>query len=114
MKLSEIKDILEAQIYAGEHLLDREVHFGCAADMMSDVLAFAKPGSLLLSGLVAPQIIRVAKILDLAGVVIVRGKEPLLETIEKAKEENIPLLVTHLFLFDACGRLYEKGLRGQI
>lgn len=113
MKLSEVRDILEAKVYAGEDLLNREVHFGCAADMMSDVLAFGKPGSLLLSGLVAPQIIRVAKILDLAGLVIVRGKEPLPETIKKAQEERIPLLVTHLFLFDACGRLYEKGLRGR-
>lgn len=112
MTLAEVKDILEAKVYACEDLLDTEVEVGCAADMISDILAFAKPCSILLTGMVTPQVIKVAKILDLAGVIIVRGKEPLPETIERAKEERIPLLGTKLFLFNACGRLYERGLKG--
>lgn len=111
MKLKEVQTILEAKIVAGEELLEREVLFGCASDMISDILAFAKPGSLLLTGIVAPQVIRVAKILDLAGIVIVRGKEPMAETIARAREEGIPLFITNLLLFEACGKLYEVGLR---
>ncbi|MCS7233707.1 MAG: hypothetical protein NZ900_06335 [Synergistetes bacterium] len=112
MTLAEIRDILEAKVYACEELLDKEVKYGCASDMISDILAFATPGSVLLTGIVSPQIVKVGKILDLAGIVIVRGKEPLPETVDKAKEENIPLLKTRYFLFDACGKLYERGLRG--
>ncbi|KUK13594.1 MAG: hypothetical protein PWQ16_1537 [bacterium] len=112
MTLSEIKDILEAKVYACEDLLDVNVEFGCAGDMISDILAFAKPCSVLLTGMITPQIIKAAKILDLAGIVIVRGKEPLPETVERAREERIPLLGTKFFLFNACGKLYERGLRG--
>ncbi len=112
MKLKEVMNTLEAKIYTGEELLEREISFGCASDMISDILALAKPGSLLLTGIIAPQIIRIAKILDLSGIVIVRGKEPMEETIAKAKEERVPLLGTKFLLFDACGKLYEKGLRG--
>lgn len=112
MTLAEVKDVLEAKVYACEELLNKEIKFGCASDMISDILAFAKPGSVLLTGIVTPQIVKVGKILDLAGIVIVRGKEPLPETIDKAREEGIPLLGTKLFLFDASGRLYERGLRG--
>lgn len=112
MTLAEIKDILEAKVYACEEFLDKDAAFGCASDMISDILAFAKPGSVLLTGIVTPQIIKVGKILDLVGVVIVRGKEPLPETIDEAKREGIPLMGTKFFLFDASGKLYERGLRG--
>jgi predicted transcriptional regulator len=79
---------------------------------MSDVLAFAKPGSLLLTGLTNPQVVRTAEMADLRAICFVRGKKPEKETIEMAESKDIPLLVTPLPMFESCGRLYREGLPG--
>jgi len=79
---------------------------------MSDVLAFAKAGSLLLTGLTNSQVIRTANILDIAAIILVRGKKPSTETINLAKELKIPLLTTKYILFETAGRLYAKGIVG--
>ncbi|UCC90588.1 MAG: hypothetical protein JSW24_05580, partial [Dehalococcoidia bacterium] len=79
---------------------------------MSDVLAFTKPESLLLTGLTNAQVIRTAEMAEIAAVCFVRGKKPDEETIRLAKSKSIPLLVTQLPLFESCGRLYKKGLIG--
>ena len=67
---------------------------------------------MLLTGLTNPQIIRTADILEIAAIIIVRGKKPSLETIHLAKEVNLPILSTKYILFETAGRLYEKGIRG--
>jgi predicted transcriptional regulator len=81
---------------------------------MSDVLAFAKSGSILLTGLTNDQVIRTADILDIAAIILVRGKRASANTINLAKELNIPLLSTKYILFETAGRLYEKGMVGCI
>lgn len=83
-----------------------------AADLMSDVLALARPGSLLLTGLTNPQVIRTSEVADVAAIVFVRGKRAQPETEQLAKEAEIPLFETPLTLFEACGRLYAAGVRG--
>jgi len=112
MTLEEAKRILEAEVVTGEDRLDTEVKTGCGCDLMSDVLAFIKPDSLLLTGLVNRQSVRTAEVADVRAIVFVRGKRPDTETIELAKEKHIPLLVTKLLLYEACGRLYQHGLPG--
>ena len=112
MKLSEVKNILNAEVIVGEEHLDLEVKTAFGADLMSDVLAFAKAGSLLLTGLTNSQVIRTANILDIAAIVLVRGKKPSTETINLAKELKIPLLTTKYILFETAGRLYAKGIVG--
>ena len=112
MTLNEIKEILEAELLVGHDLLGMEVKTAFGADLMSDVLTFSKPGCLLLTGLTNPQIIRTANILEIAAIIIIRGKKPSPETIHLAKEINIPVLSTKYILFEAAGRLYEKGMRG--
>lgn len=116
MTLSEIKEMLDATVYAGDEKLDMEIKIAFAADLMSDVLAFtfAKEGSLLLTGLTNPQIIRTAYTIDIAAVMLVRGKIPPEETIRLARELDIPLLSTGYTLFEASGRLYAKGVVGCI
>ena len=76
MKLSEIVDILSAEVLADKTALEREVHFACGSDMMSDVLAFVKDQAVLLTGLTNPQVIRTASMMDIVCVVFVRGKKP--------------------------------------
>jgi predicted transcriptional regulator len=112
LKLSEIIEILDAEVIVGEEHLDLEVKTAFGADLMSDVLAFAKTGSLLLTGLTNSQVIRTANILDIAAIILVRGKKPATETIKLARELNIPLLTTKYILFETAGRLYAKGIVG--
>jgi predicted transcriptional regulator len=80
--------------------------------MMSDVLAFAKAGSLLLTGLTNTQVIRIANVLDIAAIILVRGKKPQTEALALAKELQIPILITKYILFETAGRLYVKGIVG--
>lgn len=113
MTLREVKEILKAEVLAGEELLDqREPKSACGSDLLSDVLAFTKDNSLLLTGLTNPQVIRTAEMIDLIGVVFVRGKRPEPATVELAVIKKIPLLATRLPMYEACGRLYLQGLRG--
>ena len=112
MNVKEIIDILGAELICGENLLDTEVHTACGADMMSDVLAFVKDQSVLLTGLVNPQVVRTADMMDMRCIVFVRGKEPDGAIIDLAKERGIVLLKTPLRMFPACGLLYSHGLRG--
>lgn len=114
MTLNEVVEILNADILVGQDQLGMEVKTAFGADLMSDVLAFAKSGSLLLTGLTNPQVIRTADILDIAAIIMVRGKKPAPETIRLAEDLKIPLFSTKLILFETAGRLYEKGIRGCI
>jgi predicted transcriptional regulator len=113
MQLNLIKNILECKSFTDEKLLDKEIEHCYAADMMSDVLKSCKIGSLLLTGLVNPQVIQVAEIMDLKGIIFVSGKEPAEDIIKKAGEKNLPLMTTEKQMFDACGILFSKGLSGK-
>ncbi|HLZ19440.1 MAG TPA: DRTGG domain-containing protein [Smithellaceae bacterium] len=112
MKLRDVRDILDAEVIVGEDNLDLEVKTAFGADLMSDVLAFAKAGSLLLTGLTNTQVIRTANVLDIAAIILVRGKKPSTETIALAKELKIPILTTKYILFETAGRLYTQGITG--
>ncbi|BER92151.1 MAG: hypothetical protein PWP60_819 [Candidatus Atribacteria bacterium] len=112
MTLREIKEILDAEVLAGEEFLDQEPVSACGSDLLSDVLAFTKERSVLLTGLTNAQVIRTAEMSDLVGIIFVRGKKPDSATIELANIKKIPLLATKLPMYEACGRLYMKGLKG--
>jgi predicted transcriptional regulator len=113
MKLRDVINILDAKVVAGEDYLDMEIKTACGADLMSDVLAFVKAGSLLLTGLTNPQVIQTANILDIPAIVLVRNKKPSAETIALANQLKIPLLTTKYVLFESAGRLYAKGMLAQ-
>lgn len=112
MTVQAIRDILEAEIICGGEFLNREVYQACGSDMMSDVLAYVKEQAVLLSGLVNPQVVRTAEMMDMQCIVFVRGKRPDESIIELAESRDITLLSTKYPMFAACGMLYEKGLRG--
>lgn len=112
MTVEDARAILGARVVCGEEYLDREVYSACGADMMSDVLAFVKDRSILLTGLCNPQVIRTAEMMDIVCVIFVRGKKPDEMIIELAREKEIPILCTGHRMFSACGMLYEKGLHG--
>ena len=112
MKLREVKEILEANIVVGKEKLDMEVFTAFGADLMSDVMAFAKAGSLLLTGLTNAQVVKTAANRNIAAIILVRGKEPSTEAIDMAKELQIPILTTKYILFETAGILYSKGIVG--
>ncbi len=113
MKLNEIVQILEAEILC---TVKDESHLNITmvggADLMSDVLAFVKPGTLLLTGLTTPQVVYTAETAGISVVCFVRGKKPQEEIIDLAKEKGIILLTTNRSMFEGCGRLYKSGLVG--
>lgn len=110
MKLREVMEIIEARPVSGEIDLDMEIQMGCGADLMSDVLAFTHEGTLLMSGLTNPQVVRTAEMAGIKAIVFVRGKIPPPETVTLAEEKGIPLLASKYTLFETCGRLYQAGL----
>ena len=112
MKLSEIKEILNAKVLTGEDMLDTEIESAFGSDLMSDVLAFVNDKVLLLTGLVNPQVVRTAEMMDISAIVFVRGKCPDENVIELAKAKDIAILTTEHTLYVASGKLYCKGLTG--
>lgn len=112
MTLREIKEMLDAEVVIGQDRLDLEVTEAGSADLMSDVLFFGKAGMVLLTGLTNPNVIHTAYTLDIAAIIMVRGKRPPPETIGLARELQIPILSTQYILFETAGRLYMKGIVG--
>lgn len=112
MTVKEISEYLDGKIIYGSEFSDREVFKACGSDMMSDVLAFVKEQAVLLTGLVNPQVVRTAEMMDMQCIVFVRGKMPDESMIELAQDREIALVCTDMEMFTSCGRLYEHGLRG--
>jgi predicted transcriptional regulator len=112
MKLSEVKEILRAQIIWGENLLEKEIVAGSASDLMSDMLTGPTSGALLLTGLTNIQVIRTSVISGVVAVVFVRGKRPTPEMVTFAQGHSLPLLSTPFTMYSSCGRLFTRGLRG--
>ena len=111
LKLKEIARIIDCEVVTGEKFLDQDYKEICAADLMSDVLAFGTPGGTLLTGLSNVQSVITAHVAEIKAVVYVRGKRPDADAIKLASQKRIPLLTTQLSMFEACGRLFQKGLR---
>lgn len=110
MLLSDVYTMLSCEVFSGGELLDRPVTFGCASDLMSDVLAFSRAGALLLTGLVNVQTVQTAFIAEINGIVLVRGKKPDEGVMEVARKRKIPLLGTPYSMYEACGILYRAGV----
>lgn len=112
MKISTIKELLDAEVLCCEDSLSRHVYSACGCDLMSDVLAYVKDQAVLLTGLVNPQVIRTAVMMDMVCVVFVRSKTPTEEMLELAKESGIVIMTSDKRLYEACGILYSNGLIG--
>ncbi|MTI48558.1 DRTGG domain-containing protein [Sporosalibacterium faouarense] len=112
MKLKSIQETLNAEVLTGKEFLEKEVKAAFGCDLMSDVLAFVKEDTILLTGLVNPQVIRTAEMIDVYAIVFVRGKKPSQQVLDMAKERDILLMTTDHILYNACGILYSHGLKG--
>ena len=110
MKLGKVLKTIEGKAIFDNVDMNLEIQMGCGADLMSDVLAFTHEGTLLMSGLTNPQVVRTAEMAGIKAIVFVRGKIPPPETIALAEEKGIPLLASKYTMFETCGRLYQAGL----
>lgn len=114
MKLSECVDVLNARIVVPAGDMDMEIKVACGADLMSDVMAFAcASNEVMLTGLVNPQVIRTAEMMDVKVIVFVRGKIPNEQMVALGREKEICILCTSLPMFTACGLLYQGGVKGK-
>ena len=112
MKISKIKELLEAEVLSGEDLIEGEVHSACGCDMMSDVLAFVKDQAVLITGLCNPQVVRTAIMMDMRCIVFVRGKTPSDDVVALAKDAGMVIMKSDERMYVACGLLYSNGLLG--
>jgi len=110
MTVNDISKHLECTVHSCGYLLSSEIRTACGSDMMSDVLAYVKDQAVLLTGLMNPQVVRTAEMMDIACVVFVRGKTPDSNITELAEEKGIVVLSTKYRMFEACGILYQNGL----
>ncbi len=114
MTLKEVAGQLELKVRAGHTAIEKEVQSGYVSDMLSDVIANAGQGSVWLTLQSHQNIIAVATLKEMAGIIIIGGKEPQDATIKKAEEEHVVLMTTPLSAFETAGRLYELGVRSQV
>ena len=111
MKLGEIKRLLDCEVISGHEMMDTEVSGCFAADLMSDVLAFSRSGAILVTGLTSVQSVHTADVADLKAILFIHDKRPAPTVVEVARHNGIPLLSTRRFMFEACGLLFDHGLR---
>ena len=114
MQLRHIVSLLACEIASGAERLGLEVEHCFAADLMSDVLATAPHGALLITGLATSQVVHTAEVADLAAIVLVAGKRPADEAVSFARQRKLPLLLPGLSMFEVCSLLSAKGLRGAV
>ncbi len=110
MTLDEILTVLDGKAISTAADLGMRVDMACGADLMSDVLAFTHAGTLLLTGLTNPQVVRTAEMAGIKAIIFVRGKYPPPETISLAEQRGIPLLASRYTMYESCGRLFQSGL----
>lgn len=112
MRLEEIKSALQLEVATCEDKLDTDVSGGYSSDLLSDVLAHGKPGDLWVTRQTHANIVAVALMKRLSGILIVHGERPQADTIEKAREEGVPILCSPLPCFEVIGRMYLMGVGG--
>lgn len=112
MKLKEIRKILEADLLTGDNKLEMDVKYAFGCDLMSDVLALVNKDTILLTGLTNIQTVRTSEMMDIKCIIYVRGKVPDASVISLAREKEICLMSTKHIMFNSCGLLFVKGLKG--
>lgn len=111
MTLKEVVKRLDLAVLAGNDALGSEVSGGYASDMLSDVLTHAGNGYVWITMQIHPNILAVASSKDLAGIIIVHNRRPEAETLKKAEQKKIPILMSPLSTYTVAGRLYELGVK---
>ena len=113
MKLAKLIEELALTVKTAQGGLDREVKGGYASDLLSDVMANSQEGDVWVTIQGHPNIVAVATLRDLAGIILANGRQPDAEAVQRAEEEGIPIMCTPLPAYEVVGRLYHLGIHGQ-
>ena len=113
MKLTEIVEKLQLTVKTGAGVLDKEIKRGYVSDLMSDVMANANEGDLWVTLQIHQNIVAVAVMKSLGGIILINGREPEEETVQKAEAEGLPILISDMHAFELVGRLFELGISGR-
>jgi predicted transcriptional regulator len=111
MKIRDIGKVLDAELLTSNNGGEKEFDTACSADLMSDILAHASPGAVLLTGLITPQAVRTAEMAELVAIVFVRKKRPPDEVIALGDSKGIPIWLSNHNMFETCGKLYVEGIK---
>jgi predicted transcriptional regulator len=112
IKLSDIVKSFDLKVECSKNSLDREIEGGYAGDLLSDVMAHSKKGDIWITLQGHPNIVAVAMLKELAGIIIINGRNPEQETIKKAEAEGMPIMTSNLSMFELVGKLSESGVSG--
>ena len=112
MKLNQIVEKLNLETRVAVNNLDAEVKNGYVSDLLSDVLANSEENDLWITLQLHPNIVAIASMKGLSGIVIINGREPQEETVKKAEEENISILLSTMTAFELSGKLYALIFSG--
>jgi hypothetical protein len=107
MRLDEVIEKLNLKVKTKTSNLDRDVSGGYVGDLLSDVMANAREGNVWITIQRHVNVIAVAVLKDLTGIILANNKEPEKETLDKAEKENIPFMVSNLSSFEIAGKLYQ-------
>lgn len=112
LTIADVLKIVEGTVLACPERLDQPVDSACGSDLMSDVLAFVKDKTVLITGLINTHVVRTSEMLDITCIVFSRGKQPNDEILEMAEDAGITVITTKMTTYTACGELYLRGLPG--
>jgi len=114
MRVIDLAEELDLRVEVAGDSLNGEVTGGYASDLISDVLAHAEAGDVWVTLQTHQNIVAVASLKELAGVILVGGREPQNDTLLKAEAEGVPLLISRMTAFELVGRLYALGIRSGV
>jgi predicted transcriptional regulator len=107
MKIADLVSTLNLKIISGQEGINNEIKGGYVSDLLSDVIGSASEGMVWITLQTHQNIVAVASLKDLAGIILVKGLHPDTDTINKSNFENIPVLSTDSDTFTITGRLFE-------
>jgi len=110
--IEKIRDVLNANVFEGEVIHGKYVTDVYASDLMSDVLAFGKSGSILLTGLNTIQAAVSAYVAEFKGIIILRSKVPDADILTFAKDKNLFVLSTDADMYEACVKI--ANIKGEL
>ena len=113
MRLNELVDTLGLTVTSASSSLARDVGGGYSSDLLSDAIANANEGDIWITLQTHVNIVAVAVMKDIAGIILVNGRKPDSDTLERAKKEDVPIMISEMPAFELIGRLYQIGVSGQ-
>jgi predicted transcriptional regulator len=112
MRLNEIKDILNLKVLSGGKNIESDVTRGYVSDLMSDVIAHGKEGDIWITYQTHVNVVAIALMKNMAGVILIQNRELIPSAAEKAEQERLPVFSSSYSAFELAGKLYQLGIPG--